>query len=128
MDNVIYYHPRCSFSKDLLGRVGRLPKLAAALTTVDVSVSRPRHRIAEVPCIVYEGRVYQGREAFQWLSAIAGQYESGQSGTQSSGDTLPASECSLYSDGSTLRFVDFNAARPTVTMQPESYCDFQSPA
>jgi hypothetical protein len=123
MDNVLYFHPRCAHSKDFIDRVQRLPKLAASLRPVDVSVQRPRHCIAEVPCVVFKGRLYQGREAFRWLSGLTGQ----NSNTDTVGETsgmLPASECSMYSNASTLRFVDFNAERPSVTMAPESYCSF----
>lgn len=128
MDNVLYYHPRCSFSKDLINRVQGLPQLAASLRPVDVSVQRPRHRIAQVPCIVYEGRMYQGAESFKWLTAVAARSQDAVGGAGAgdtdSANTLPAAQCSMYSDASTLRFVDFNAAQPTVTMAPESYCNF----
>lgn len=122
MDDILYFHPRCGFSKDLIKRVQRLPRLAAQLRPIDVSIQRPRHRIAEVPCIIYQGRMYQGREAFWWLTTVAPQ--EGAASDAAGDGTLPASECSMYSDASTLRFVDFNAERPTITLAPESYCSF----
>ena len=125
MDNVLYFHPRCSYSNDLMDRIGRLPRVAATLRPVDVSAQRPRHRIAQVPCVVYEGRLYQGRDAFRWLSALAAHTEDAVN--PESPNLLPAAGCSTYPDASTLRFVDFNAAQPTVTMAPESYCEFRAP-
>lgn len=126
MDNVLYYHPRCAFSKDLINGVRRIPSLAANLRTVDVSVQRPRHRIAEVPCVVYEGRIYQGSEAFRWLSSLPARGGEGAAsdGAPGSSETRPAVECSRHADSSTLRFVDFNAEHPSVTMAPEWYCSF----
>jgi hypothetical protein len=124
MDNVLYYHPRCTFSKDLIDGVRRIPTLAASLRTVDVSVQRSRHRIAEVPCVVYEGRLNQGREAFRWLNSLPACRGEGAAsdGPPEGSNTRAAVECSRHADSSTLRFVDFNAERPSETMAPEWYC------
>ena len=122
MDNVLYFHPRCSYSRDLIDRVRRLPRLAATIRPVDVSTRRPRHRIAQVPCVVYEGRLYQGRDAFRWLSAQATRCSATEPDPE-----LAAAECSSYPEASTLRFVDFNADRPTATMAPEAFCEFRTP-
>ncbi|GAQ85101.1 proliferating cell nuclear antigen [Klebsormidium nitens] len=102
MDNVLYFHPRCAFSKDLINGVRRIPSLAANLRTVD------------------------GSEAFRWLSSLPtrGGEGAASDGAPGSSETRPAVECSRHADSSTLRFVDFNAEHPSVTMAPEWYCSF----
>ena len=68
MTDIFYYSNKSKPCAVLLQDLETIPHIRSKFQFVSIDTQRPQHPIQSVPAAVIEGKIYQGKQVFDWLA------------------------------------------------------------
>ena len=68
MTDILYYSNKSKPCSLLLQDLEQTPHIRSKFQFVSIDTTRPQHPIQNVPAAVIEGKIYQGKQVFDWLA------------------------------------------------------------